>query len=158
MNTDRRAQIVESLKDKEARDAFVEAHIETGVSFQIRANRLSRELTQAELGSLADMKQTAISRLESPDHGLPKLETLTRLASAFDVALVVRFVPFSELLEWGESLGTRNLAVKSFGEDRGLAAPGATTASVATLRLVRSTQQITVDKSEIFSDRVALAK
>ena len=120
MTTRKRKQIVSSLQDKESRDAFVEAHIETGVEYQIKANRLVRGWTQKQLGDRASMKQTAISRLEGPSEGLPKLATLTRLASAFDVALVVRFVPFSELVNWSVGLGERALEVPSFSDDAGL--------------------------------------
>lgn len=117
----RREQIVESLrKSKEAREAFVEAHIEDGISFQIRANRNSRDLSQKDLGALCDMKQTAISRLESGEAGMPNLSTLLRLASAFDVALVVRFAPFSELIDWSMKIAERGIESRSFDHDRGL--------------------------------------
>jgi len=46
------------------------------------------------------MNQNAISRLESPDYGKPTLTTLKRLAAAMDIGLAVRFVPFSELMDW----------------------------------------------------------
>ena len=46
------------------------------------------------------MNQNAISRLESHDYGKPTITTLKRLASAMDVGLVVRFVPFSEMVNW----------------------------------------------------------
>jgi hypothetical protein len=46
------------------------------------------------------MNQNAISRLESPEYGRQTLTTLKRLAAAMDVALIARFVPFSELIDW----------------------------------------------------------
>jgi hypothetical protein len=46
------------------------------------------------------MTQHAISRLESQGYGKPTLTTLKRLAAAMDVGLIVRFVPFSELVDW----------------------------------------------------------
>src|SRR5205809_4036874 len=46
------------------------------------------------------MTQNAISRLESSTYGKPTITTLKRLASVYDVALVVRFVPFSHLADW----------------------------------------------------------
>jgi len=116
MTTSKRSNTIKFLSNKSARNDYVEAHIETGVAFQIKANRVSRDMTQVELGTLAGMKQEAISRLERGGN-LPQLETLTRLASAFDVALVVRFVPFGELVEWSDSLGERNLSVPSFASD-----------------------------------------
>ena len=72
------------------------------------------------------MKQSAISRLESPDYGNLNIKTLRRIASAFDVGLIVRFVPFSELGDWvsgtprtNPGLSSNSLAVPSFEEEEG---------------------------------------
>ena len=70
------------------------------------------------------MNQNAISRLESPRYGRATIGTLKRLAAAFDVALAVRFVPFSHLVNWVSGtpfveygLSTESLAVPSFDEE-----------------------------------------
>lgn len=70
------------------------------------------------------MPQNAISRLESPDYGKPTLTTLKRLAAALDVALVVRFIPFSEMVDWvsgtprlQDGLSADTLGVPTFGEE-----------------------------------------
>ena len=70
------------------------------------------------------MNQNAISRLESPRYGRATIGTLKRLAAAFDVALAVRFVPFSHLVNWVSGtpfveygLSTESLAVPSFEEE-----------------------------------------
>jgi hypothetical protein len=70
------------------------------------------------------MNQNAISRLESPDYGKPTLTTLKRLAGAMDVALIVRLIPFSELIDWVSGtrrvdfgLSTQSLAVPSFAAE-----------------------------------------
>ena len=120
MNTiKRRQKIIEDLKDKEYRDAFVTEHINTGVPFQIRALReqKGRVWTQKELGIRTGMAQETISRVEDPNYGKLTLKTLKRLASAFDVALMVRFVPLSELVEWELSLTPDSLEVLSFDKD-----------------------------------------
>lgn len=46
------------------------------------------------------MTQNNISRLESPDYGNYSLASLRRIAGALDVGLVVRFVPFSQYVDW----------------------------------------------------------
>jgi hypothetical protein len=46
------------------------------------------------------MTQNAVSRLENPFYGKATITTLKRIAAVFDVALVVRFVPFSRLVKW----------------------------------------------------------
>ena len=105
------------LKDKEYRQAFVEAYINNGIPFQIRTMRNTREMKQEDLGRLAGMKQEAICRLENPNYGSFTLKTLKDLASAFDVALMVKFVPFSELAKWDLNLSATSLDVPSYDED-----------------------------------------
>jgi hypothetical protein len=70
------------------------------------------------------MPQNAISRLESPDYGKLTLTTLRRLAMAFDVGLIVRFVPFTEMVDWvsgtprvNRGLNAESLAVRGFDEE-----------------------------------------
>ncbi|MFZ3136669.1 MAG: helix-turn-helix transcriptional regulator [Thermodesulfovibrionales bacterium] len=113
----RREKLISKLKDKEYRDAFVSALITSGIPFQIKALREQRTCTQKELGKLADMAQESISRLEDPNYGKLNLNTLKRLAAAFDIGLMVRFVPFSELVEWDINLSNKSLEVTSFNEE-----------------------------------------
>ncbi len=121
MNTDRRRSMIDALSDKEYRDLWVESHITEGLALQIRALRENRGWTQSQLGEQADFKQEAISRLEDPDYGKYSLSTLRRLASAFDVALVVRFATFSELVDWTVNLTPGRLSPQSFAQDTLLA-------------------------------------
>ena len=108
-------ELLENLKDKEYRKAFVDAHINNGISFQIRSMR--GDLTQGQVGELAGMKQEQISRLENPNYGRFTLNTLKEIAAAFDVALTVRFVPFSDLVKWDINLSSESLNVPRYDED-----------------------------------------
>jgi transcriptional regulator with XRE-family HTH domain len=111
-------ELLNDLKDKEYREAFVASHINNGISFQIKTMRENRNnMTQAELANLTGMKQTAISRLENPTYGHFTLNTLKNIASAFDVALMVKFVPFSELVKWDLNLSSESLNASSFKQD-----------------------------------------
>jgi transcriptional regulator with XRE-family HTH domain len=99
----------------------VDSHLNKGIAHQIRATRDRLEWSQERLAKEVDMSQNAISRLESPDYGKQTITTLKRLAAAFDVGIVVRFVPFSEMVDWVsgtprmvEGLTTAALAVPSF--------------------------------------------
>jgi transcriptional regulator with XRE-family HTH domain len=85
-------------RGQEARAKFVESHINKGISYQLRAMRESREWSQEQLASQVGMPQTAISRLESSGYGKPTITTLKRMARVYDVALEVRFVPFSKFV------------------------------------------------------------
>jgi transcriptional regulator with XRE-family HTH domain len=118
MNTYKRKQrLSKELQDKEYRDAFVIEHIDTGIPFQIRALREQRGLRQKDLEDCSGIAQETISRLEDPNYGKLTLTTLKRLASAFDVGLLVRFVPFSDLVEWELNLSPDSLKVLSFPKD-----------------------------------------
>jgi transcriptional regulator with XRE-family HTH domain len=108
----------------EARTRFVESHLSKNLAFQIRALRDREEWSQWELAGKTGMNQNAISRLESPSYGKPTITTLKRLAAIFDVALVVRFVPFSQLVDWVSStpfqdggLSTESLTPASFRQE-----------------------------------------
>lgn len=119
------AKLLAKLKSKKYRDLFVAGQIKTGIPFQLRAMRDRRGWTQEEVGKRAGLPQSAVARLENPDTAhAPNIKTLLKLASAFDVALIVRYACFSELVDWTESrprvvtgLGPEALAVKGFDED-----------------------------------------
>jgi transcriptional regulator with XRE-family HTH domain len=109
----------EKLQEKPYRDAFVASQIRIALSFQIRALREKRGWTQAQLAEQVGMLQPRISAMERPGGSQFSLETLLRLASAFDVAFIGRFVPFSELLEWAESFSPDTFMVSSFDDEMG---------------------------------------
>lgn len=114
-------------RGRTVRKQFVESHLNKTIAYQIRAIRDRLGWSQEKLAAEVGMNQNAISRLESPEYGKPTLTTLKRLASAFDVALVVRFVPFSELVDWVtttprivKGLNTESLAVAGFDAEEQL--------------------------------------
>lgn len=112
----RKENLLDDLKNKEYRDAFVSELIDTGIPFQIHALREQRGWTQKELGQHVEMAQERISLLEDPNYGKLSLSTLKRLASAFDIGLIVRFVPFSELVDLELHLTPDSLKASSFEE------------------------------------------
>jgi transcriptional regulator with XRE-family HTH domain len=115
-----REALKKRLKNRKHREAFVSTYTDQTIPFQIRALRLSkqRNWTQEQLALEAGMKQERISALENPNYGQFSLKTLKQLASAFDVALIVRFAPFGELAEWTINLSSESLEVPSFKQDR----------------------------------------
>ncbi len=114
---DRKERLFEDLKDEEYRHSSVAAHITNRIAFQIRALREQRNWNQERLAKKAGMKQERISVLENPNHSSVSVETLKRLAKAFDVALMVGFVSFGDLAKWELSLSLKSLEVPSFDED-----------------------------------------
>jgi len=112
----RKQNLIEELKDKEYRDEYVSSSIDVGVAFQIRALREQRGWNQTKLAEEANMQQERISTLENPSHS-PTLSTLKKLAKAFDVGLIVRFVPISDLVKRELNLPNESLEVPSFDKD-----------------------------------------
>jgi len=102
---------------KTYRDAFVESHLATNIAAQIVTLREDRGLSQQELADAAEMKQSRICVLENPSNQSLSIRTLKRIAAAFDVALVVRFVKFSELARWASSSSETKFSVPSFRDD-----------------------------------------
>lgn len=78
----------------------MESQLSKNLAFQLRSLRDLKDWTQGELAKRVGMPQTAISRLENPYYGKPTITSLKRLAAIYDVALIVRFVPFSQLVNW----------------------------------------------------------
>lgn len=150
LSLEQRKQIANSLRDKEYRDLFVSGHIHRGIAHQLRKMRDSRGWTQAELGERSGMAQEQLSRLENPDNERLSLRTLKRLASAFDVALVVRFVPFSNLVDWATRLSESDLVFPSFVDDSGLWAgeEGAETTTLASYRQAATTHALSFGSVE----------
>ncbi len=112
----RKKRLFEELKNKEERDAYLSSSVDVGVAFQIRALREQRNWNQTKLADEAKMQQERISTLENPSHS-PTLATLKKLASAFDVGLIVRFAPISELVKYELNLHSKSLEVPSFEEE-----------------------------------------
>lgn len=87
-------------RGRHARQRFVESHISKALAFQIRSLREQESWTQETLAEKIGSTQNAVYRAENPRYGKQTITTLKRIAAAFDVGLAVRFVPFSELIDW----------------------------------------------------------
>jgi len=109
---------LKDFKNKAYRDEFVSAGIDNGIAFQIFAMREQRHWSQQKLATAARKRghQPIVSRWEKPGHRF-NLATLKEIASAFDVALIVRFVPYSELLKWSSEVRPGSFEVPSFQEE-----------------------------------------
>jgi transcriptional regulator with XRE-family HTH domain len=112
-----RKRLLEKLSNREYRAAYAEESVKTSLPFQIKAIREERNWSQQILGKKVNMKQNAISRLESAEYGNLNINTLLRLADTFDCGLLVKFVPFSRLLEEFEDVSPTALSVQPFADD-----------------------------------------
>lgn len=114
-----RASIAAKLENEEYRNAYLESMVTHGIAHQIRVNRELRGWSQKALGISfgAGKKQSTISRLEDPAYGKYSIQTLLDIAKAFDVALIVKFVPFSKFLTETSNKTPDALFAKSYSEE-----------------------------------------
>lgn len=87
------------LLNKEYRDGYLDTHVRTGIAYQLRAMRSKKRLSQGGFAAILGKKQSTVSRLENVDYGRMSVQTLLEIASATDVALLVRFVDYAQFLE-----------------------------------------------------------
>jgi transcriptional regulator with XRE-family HTH domain len=111
------SKLAEKLQDKDYRSAFVASQIEIGIPFQIRSLMTQRGWTQDQLAEKTGMRQPSISGLMRPGKTKPNIETLRRIAEAFDCGLAVRFVSFGDLVDWSDSFEPDSFSVKGFEEE-----------------------------------------
>ncbi len=112
--TDRIDYLLKNLPDKEYRTEYVNSYVDNSLASQIRLLRKSREWTQTKLASVLETEQPTVSMWEDPDYGRHSLDTLKKLAEAFDVALIVKFAPFSELVAQTLDVTPEKLTPSSF--------------------------------------------
>lgn len=118
MISDKERQIQGSLANKEYREALAIEHVNTTLAIQIRKMRENRQWNQSDLADRSGKHQETISQWENPDYGRHSITTLKALAATFDVALLVKFIPFSELVEDMVSLSEIRLSPPSFSEEQ----------------------------------------
>jgi transcriptional regulator with XRE-family HTH domain len=107
--------IINRLKKKEFRDAFVRSHLTHGLAHQIRELRIQRGWTQKELAQKLELKgQSAVARMEDPSYGKLSIATLIKLSGVFDVALSVRFQSYGKFLMEREDISPAALSAESF--------------------------------------------
>lgn len=109
-----KATLLEKLRDKEYRDAFVSEEIDVGLPMQLRAMREAMGWKQSEVAEKTGTKQPRFSLMEKPGYGNFSLNTLKRLASLFDVGLIVSFVPFGEMIDFVNAISERRLSITPF--------------------------------------------
>jgi transcriptional regulator with XRE-family HTH domain len=104
-----------SLTDRAYRQAYSAAHVGDFLAMQIHAMRTKRRWTQKKLAEESGNTQPQISNFETSCEGVT-LASLHKLAKAFDVALIVKFVPFSQLAR--ETIEARaDVPIPSFDEE-----------------------------------------
>ncbi len=109
--------LLEKLTDPTYREAFISEEIDTGIPMQLRAMREKRGWNQKYIAEKMDTKQPRFSLMEKPGYGNFSLNTLKKIASIFNVGLIVSFVPFSEMIDFVEGFSRKRLEIPSFGDE-----------------------------------------
>jgi transcriptional regulator with XRE-family HTH domain len=86
----------------------------------VRIYNLRRKFgwTQAKLAEQAGMKQARISLLEQADYENFSFNTVKRIATAFNVAVIVDFVSFTDFLKWRDEIDTDSAAPYTLTESQ----------------------------------------
>ena len=105
------------LKNKQYRHAYLKEHIRVGIASQIRILRNKSNISQSQLAEIVGTKQSVISRLEDPDYGTVNLNTLLKIAEAFDVSLLVKFASFGKFINESQDISPKSLAVSNYTEE-----------------------------------------
>jgi hypothetical protein len=102
---------------KSYREALVASQLKRGLPFQARSMRKERGWSQAHLAEKSELTQGVVSRAEDPDYGNLTFNTVLRVAAGHDVAVICKFVSFSEFAKWYVSFSEDSVQVPSFGEE-----------------------------------------
>lgn len=105
------------LNNRDVRKAFVESELANGLAHQIRVLRRQHGWSQQDLATKLGTSQTAVSRLEDPSYGKFSVKSLLALGDAFDVALYVRFLPFSQFLTQTWDTSEHRFLAESYTEE-----------------------------------------
>jgi hypothetical protein len=102
---------------KEYREEFVGSLLKRGTALQIQG--LLDGLSQKQFADQAGLTQGVISRAVDPDYGNLTFNTVIKIAAGADVAFIGKFVPFSELAKWVESIpeGGVSFKIPNFEEE-----------------------------------------
>jgi transcriptional regulator with XRE-family HTH domain len=109
--------LIETRNIKEYRHAYADENLNATIATQIKVLREQRDWKQEDLAKEAGMKQPMISRYENVNYSSWSINTLKKLAEAFDVYLDVRFRSFRELVDLADHFSREILQVPKFAED-----------------------------------------
>lgn len=124
--SERSTLISKLLSSVDTRTAYIKAKLGVLVPSQIRALRISSDMPrQSDLAQAAGLHQSRISMFETPGAANMTIETLSKLAAAFKVGLMVKFVPMSEMLQWENQYSQDTFEVVPLEQDYGFLDPDA---------------------------------
>jgi ribosome-binding protein aMBF1 (putative translation factor) len=107
----------QKFENKIYRDTYMSGRVRTRIALQIRALREQRDLSQTDFAGWLGKPQSVVSRLENTEYGRVTVQTLLDIASALDIALVVKFCTFDDFFTQMLDVSDRALSVESFSKE-----------------------------------------
>lgn len=105
-----------AIMTKQERYELLARRIPQIIAIQVRLMRQERGWTLKETATRADLSWPTICKIEHARMPL-SLSTLQKLAAAFEVALIVRFCSWGELVISGLDISVRELCPTPFTKD-----------------------------------------
>jgi transcriptional regulator with XRE-family HTH domain len=114
--SERSKRICRLLNNQESRASYIKAKLGVLVPSQIRALRMKSQNPpmprQRDLAKETGLHQSRISMFETPGMANLTLETLAKVAAGLRSGVIVKFVPFHEMLEWENNFSPENFDVR----------------------------------------------
>jgi transcriptional regulator with XRE-family HTH domain len=125
--SERSERISKLLKSHAARAAYIKAKLSVLIPAQIRTLR-AKSIDppmpyQRDLARESDLHQSRISMFETPGAANMTVETIAKIAAALRVGVVIKFVPFSDMVRWENSFSPDTFDVVRLQEDRLFVSP-----------------------------------
>ena len=112
-----REDFIFNKDEKDYRHGYAEESLDISIGTQIKVLREQRVWRQEDLAREAGMKQPMVSRYESVNYSSWSINTLKKLARAYDVWLDIRFRSFGDLVTTTENFSRKSLQVPKFADD-----------------------------------------
>ena len=110
-------ELRQNFSDEEFRNAYAESFMNSYVAAQIKVLREDYPLTQDQLGEKIGTSQPGIARFENVNYASWKVETLRKLARAFNVWLKISFEEFGTLPSHIDNFSKKALIRAPFERD-----------------------------------------
>ncbi len=115
------------LQSQESRASYINSKLAVLVPAQIRILRLKSidppMPFQRDLARESGMQQSRISMFETPGAANMTLETIAKIAAALRVGVVLKFVPFHDMLRWENSFSPDTFDIERLQEDEAFLNP-----------------------------------
>lgn len=116
-------KLLNKLRRRSYRAAYVDENVRTSIAYQVRALREQRGWSQKKLAEVLGKPQSVVSRIEDPDYGKLSVQTLLEIAEALDIALLIRYVSFPDFITSMINVSPEALGADSFDESQLSAVP-----------------------------------